>query len=299
MSTVAGAWPGLPAAGEVFDVKVGPFPHAPFLEAWLETIGAGNPGTIRSGTNLLPVVESSGRVTIAGSADVTDYHSPIGDDPAALAPGISELLEHARSIELDSLPGEGARALATGLSDLGLSPKLSEHDATLVLTIDSRGHLAQLSKKQRHESRRKRRRLVEELGAPQLSIESDDTRRFDQFVAMHRRGEGEKGAFMTAEMEAFFASLFTQPGWEIATLEAGGKALATLFGYRDPDCYYLYNSAYDPQWWEVSPGAVALAELIQTLADQGIMRFDFLKGREPYKFRLGATVRRLYRIDLS
>jgi CelD/BcsL family acetyltransferase involved in cellulose biosynthesis len=298
VSAVTSAWPSLVSGGPAFDSNVGPFPHAPFLETWFEAFGEGTPLTVGTGSNLLPMVESAGVVSIAGSADVTDYHSPLGNDPGSLALSLKELADQSRSVGLDSLPHESAHALGESLEQIGFSDLLLADEPTLVLTLDSPDYLAQLSKKQRHESRRKRRRFEEELGTPDLVIDRDDQGRLDEFVAMHRLTEGEKGTFMTPAMEDFFGGLFRQPGWEVATLEAGGRPVATFFGYRGPDCYYLYNSAYDPELREVSPGVVALVDLIENLADQGTMRFDFLKGTEAYKYRMGAVERALYRIVL-
>lgn len=298
MSAVIKAWPNLVSGGPAFDSNVGPFPHTPFLESWFDVLGEGTPFTIGSGTNLLPMVESAGAVSIAGSADVTDYHSPLGDDPGTLALSLKEMRDQSRTVELDSLPHASAHALGEGLEQIGFAGTLLAGEPTLVLTLDSPDYLAQLSKKQRHEARRKRRRFEEELGTPELVIERDDRARLDEFVAMHRLAEGGKGSFMTPMMEDFFRRLFRQPGWEVATVEAGGRAVATFFGYRGPDGYYLYNSAYDPELREVSPGVVALVDLIEYLADQGTMRFDFLKGTEAYKYRMGAVERPLYRVVL-
>ena len=46
-----------------------------------------------------------------------------------------------------------------------------------------------------------------------------------------------------------------------------------------------------------SPGIVLLAVVIERLIADGVSRLDLLKGDEPYKFRLGATPRQLYRIE--
>ncbi len=290
-------WPELERAGEPFDRWTGPFPRLPFLEAWFAEMGRGSPISLVNDDNILPMVQLDGDLLVAGDAQVTDYHSPLGSDPSRLATSISKIGENARSVVVDSLPESSAKAISGGLTLEGVTHQLMSDAVTLVLELESTDYLSQLTKKQRHESRRKRRRFVEAVGEPELVIASDQSM-LPEFVAMHRKTSGDKGSFMTNQMEAFFSELLGQPGWEIAMLMAGEKPVATFFGFSEPGCYYLYNSAFDNDFREVSPGVVALVELIQHLANQGIMRIDFLKGDEPYKFRMGAIERPLFRIEV-
>ena len=71
---------------------------------------------------------------------------------------------------------------------------------------------------------------------------------------------------------------------------------AVAFGFEDPHTTYLYNSAYEPDVAEASPGIVLVSSLVADAIDRGHTRFDFLKGDEIYKFRMGAHERPLYRL---
>ena len=97
--------------------------------------------------------------------------------------------------------------------------------------------------------------------------------------------------------EEFFRALHSEPGWRVDELFVGDRAVAALFGFSDGAAYYLYSSAYDSELAEVSPGIVLLTHTIERLAAEGFTRFDFLKGDEEYKTRLGASYRQLYRIE--
>lgn len=290
-------WPDL-SGSDPLDSYVGPFPGPEFCEAWFEELGIGEPVTIRGDDTTLPMIVSDGTATIAGSGDVTDYHSPSGSDVEGLVDHLIALSNDVDAISLDSLPERSSASIADALSDRGHAHDVTREEATAVLVLDSDDYLAQLSKKQRHELRRKRRRFVEVYGEPHLVIAEADETAFHNFVDIHRKTEGEKGTFMTRPKEGFFRRLHKQLGWETVELRTHDGVLASLFGFRTPDAYYLYNSGYDPEYREVSPGAVVLAELIQRLAGEGCMRFDFLKGDEAYKFRLGAEARRLSTIEL-
>ena len=80
---------------------------------------------------------------------------------------------------------------------------------------------------------------------------------------MHRGAPGDKGEFMTAEMEAFFGSLVDDAGAVIDVLVDGaGHSIGAAFGFEDDDTYYLYNSAFGPECAALSPGIVLVTSLI-------------------------------------
>lgn len=159
------------------------------------------------------------------------------------------------------------------------------------------GWEAMLSSKQRHEVRRKRRRFEEAHGVPVLR---NDPGAFGLFVDMHRSADGDKGDFMTDAMAGFFEGLLAIDGARLDVLSGGeGNPAAIAFGFDDDDAYYLYNSAFDPAVGDSSPGIVLADALIQASAAGGLRRFDFLKGTETYKARLGAVERRLFTLEVT
>jgi CelD/BcsL family acetyltransferase involved in cellulose biosynthesis len=280
-----------------FDDHVGPFPTEEFAVAWLETTGVGSPASVATESAFLPLVVVDGLVSIAGEAELTDYHSPLGPEPDALVPLLMEVRESADAVVLDSLPAGSAAALASGFRDAGVDVTAGEYGATAVITVEGE-YLDGLSKKQRHEVRRKYRRFTETVGPPQLVMGEGGDAPMDRFSEMHRQSVGEKGTFLTPKREAFFRRLYTVDGWEIVELRAGKRVAASLFGYRGNDGYYLYNSTYGGDFREASPGAVALYLLIEHLVNSGCRHIDLLKGDEIYKYRMGAELRPLHRISL-
>ena len=78
-------------------------------------------------------------------------------------------------------------------------------------------------------------------------------------------------------------------GWlRLDLLEIGGTAVAATFGFQLDRSFYLYNSAYEPDFRRLSPGLVLVSELVKRAIDEGRERFDFLRGPERYKYQLGA-----------
>jgi CelD/BcsL family acetyltransferase involved in cellulose biosynthesis len=164
----------------------------------------------------------------------------------------------------------------------------------LVMSTDA-DFLSTLGKRQRHEVKRKWRRYEALVG--EIGIETDRDGAFQRFAELHRASPGRKGEFMVGERERFFEALYEQPGWRIDELFDGERTVASLFGFSGGTTYYLYNSAFAADLFEASPGIVLLTRVIGQLASDGCTRFDFLKGDEPYKARLGASSRQLYRIE--
>jgi CelD/BcsL family acetyltransferase involved in cellulose biosynthesis len=295
---VKDVWAKLDEQAQPVDPHVGPFPNRAFLQSWWDHLGSGNPLVAGNATSFLPLVERSGVVTCAGDADVTDYHSVRGPDFEAVAASLIELRGRYESVVLDSLPESSAHGLMTALGQLGAEREMVSHlPGTAVIDVGV-DYLLGLPKKQRHELRRKRRRYEEAVGEVSLGF-SSGAEALARFVTLHRAADGEKGSFFDAGREGLFGSLAASPGWEFTELAVGSTVIASLFGYRSDDSYYLYNSAFDPKFREVSPGIVALHQLIEHLVVSGCRHVDLLKGDETYKFRMGAIERRLYAIRIK
>jgi len=293
-SDVTDAFDRLPDQLPPVAPNTGPFPHRAFLSAVeraalvdsAETIPVDGP------TGGAILVAEGGTVRFAGPEDLTDYHSPLGD--------VRDLLEETFSglsglpFRFDSMPTEACDVVVSALTATSASFAVSEHEATAVLDLPETfdDWLASIGKKERHEVRRKRRRFEAEFGA--IEIERMGADGISEFSTMHRSSEGEKGTFMTDEMEAFFFDLLETAGASIHNLVCGGKIRASAFGFETPNGYFYYNSAYDRDAAMASPGVVLFSSLIELQIDRGATVFDFLKGQEPYKYRYGAVARPLY-----
>ena len=282
--------------------RVGPFPMAEFLGVWWEEFRPDARLTIvSSGEGALPLMESAGVIQFVGDSDLTDYHSPLGADLDGPVGALAKLFDETSSLDLDSLPGEAAVALHDSLSMSGFNPKMSEQTVARVLALPSSidEYYTMIGKKERHELRRKRRRYEEQVGPATLVTDQGAGFGFDEFVRLHRLAPGDKGTFMTGERHRFFARLAGQDGWRVDYLEKGGAATACLFGWTDGSDYYLYNSSFDPAAQSASPGLVLLIGMIEKAITEGWGVFDFLKGDESYKARLGALPRQLFRVEAS
>ena len=299
MSASAAGWdsPGFglpPVAG-----LVGPFPRRPFLEAWWRHWGRGEPLLLSSDTALLAAYRPpSGPVQLMGEPDLTDYHSPLGEGAADLVAELVGGLASGAQFRFDSLPADAALVMAAGCARAGVEVHPVQHAVTVVFDLPSSHgeYLEGLEGKERHELRRKRRRFEAVRGPARLLAAGRAG--LPAFSAMHRAAPGAKGGFLTLEMEAFFDDLLDIPGTRLDLLAgADGAPVAAALGFQDEEAYYLYNSAYDPAAAGSSPGVVLVDLLVERAAEDALGRFDFLKGDEAYKLRLGGRPRPLFVVE--
>ncbi|GAJ10372.1 unnamed protein product, partial [marine sediment metagenome] len=160
-------------------------------------------------------------------------------------------------------------------------------------------------KKQRHEVKRKLRRLWEagnvNYRCLQVSREVGDF--IDTFLKLFPLSREEKAQFMTAQMESFFRSL-AETMAEIGLLRFGILELdvvpaAMIMGFDYNDSMYLYNSAYDPKYSHLSVGLLSKVLCIKESIQRGRKKWDFLKGGEPYKYHIGGKEVPLYRCRIK
>lgn len=279
---------------------VGPFPLRGFLQTWWTHRKSEVDDLIiaEDQDGLAVFVRSAHGIEFAGESDLTDYHSPLGQRGPQVVADYLSTLDPGTPFRLDSLPLEAGGPISEALTTAGIGHTMESHTVAAVMTLPMSfdDYLMMIGKKERHETRRKRRRFTAALGDPMVE---DRPEGLDAFIDMHRRASGDKGSFMNEDMAAFFKALLEDGDADLYLLYGSGHdtPVAGAFGWDGPSGYYLYNSAYDPEYQDVSPGVVMLASLIERAIDLGHERFDFLKGDETYKFRLGAEERELFVVD--
>jgi CelD/BcsL family acetyltransferase involved in cellulose biosynthesis len=122
---------------------------------------------------------------------------------------------------------------------------------------------------------------------------------FERFIDLFKASRTDKRAFMTPQMTAFFRSLtgsFTgRRILQFGALALSGRVIAMVMCFDYRSTRYLYNSGYDPRFRQLSVGLISKMLCIREAVEKGISRFDFLKGSEIYKQRLGGVAKDIYR----
>jgi CelD/BcsL family acetyltransferase involved in cellulose biosynthesis len=240
-----------------------------------------------------------------GGIDLTDYLGPICavDDRDEVAETLTSWLTttdvtwHEFDAHNMPVPFGFADFLVDRVDRRGLEFVLDQEETSAILLLpDSwNEYLESLKGKERHELKRKRRRLEREHPDARVRTTTEETLDADlkTFVDMHRGAEGHKGHFMRPEIATFFervARAFMAIGWlRLDFLEIGERAVASSFGFELFGRVYLYNSAYEPEVARLSPGFILVSELVKNSIEAGLKVFDFLRGPERYKYQLGAA----------
>jgi CelD/BcsL family acetyltransferase involved in cellulose biosynthesis len=191
----------------------------------------------------------------------------------------------------------GRRGYTVGVTRQVTSPRLD-------LPNDFEAYVQGLTKKDRHELRRKIRRL--ETGRRVTFSFAPPAARaeiLDRFFELHRRSRGEKAHFMTPENERFFRdvadSLAVSDRLRLGVLDVDGDRGAVLFGFAFEGTLALWNAAYDPALAALSVGIVSHAYAVRAAIADGMRTYDLLQGDEPYKYDLGADDRWLVRVEAT
>ncbi len=287
----------------------------PWLEAWWQTFGAGSEvyvRTVRQGENIIgiaPLRKKEDTVLFIGDTDVCDYGDFI------VAPGQEEDFF---SVMLDDLERSGVKQLdlklvrpdATVMRNLvplagvrGYEVVTTPEDVTVAMELPPTWdeYLQSLSTKQRHEVKRKLRRLQETGDAVYRSIEDAASMAgtLDTFFRMFVESRQDKAAFLTEQRKSFFrrlaAGMAADGLLRLGVLDLDEKPVAQIVCFDYDSCVYLYNSGYDPDHVSLSAGLLSKVLAIKDSIEKGRRKFDFLKGAEIYKYRLGGKEVPLYR----
>lgn len=271
--------------------------------------------SVRDGGELLgiaPLRRRGGAFAFAGDTDLFDYHDflvPRGKEDV-FYPALWEHLAKLDwdTLDLTSLP-QGSptlRHIPTLAEQGGIAIEVKEEDMAPVASLPSTWdeYLAGLSKKDRHELRRKLGRLEKADNARQYACDNPSLlgRCMQDFFRLMRQSGPEKVAFLTPEREKFFVDvaheLAARGQFKLYFLEVNDVRVATCICFDYAGSYLLYNSGYDPAYSALSVGLLNKALCVREAIEKGKRSFDFLRGTERYKYDLGGVNQAIYRMSL-
>ena len=67
------------------------------------------------------------------------------------------------------------------------------------------------------------------------------------------------------------------------------QIIASFYGFRDQRNTYYYLGGFNPRFKQLSPGLLIVGHAIEQAVREGCRTFDFLRGREAYKYDWGAV----------
>jgi CelD/BcsL family acetyltransferase involved in cellulose biosynthesis len=165
-------------------------------------------------------------------------------------------------------------------------------------------YLAAIDKKQRHEIRRKLRR-VENYEQPTgwyiLEQQSELEAGIEVFFELMAQ-DPEKARFLTDAMQTQLREIIHaafEGGWlQLAFLEIDGQKIAGYLNFDHAGHIWVYNSGINFQYGNLSPGWVLLSELIRWSIENKRSSVDFMRGDEGYKYKFGGIDRYVMRVTI-
>ena len=309
-----------------------PFLRYEYLQNWWQTRGGGEwpqeaqlciISAHRDGQliGIAPLFCSSheGRSALLflGAIEISDYLDFIvrADDLIAFLDGLLPYISSApempvwECLDLYNLLGDSPSITQLAQSTAGLgwgfTSDVTNHAPVIHLPGDWEQYLASLDKKQRHEVRRKIRRLEEaEVSSRWYIVQDAETleEEIDHFLGLMAQ-DPEKEAFLTEGMVTTMAGTiqcaFEVGCLQLAFLEIDGQKAAAYLNFDYLNQLWIYNSGLDRNFMSYSPGWVLLGYLLRWANENGRSSFDFMRGDEDYKYRFGASDRFVKRLTLT
>lgn len=248
---------------------------------------------------------AAGELSFAGGRDVVDYMGPVAlvgyeqRVAAVLADWIFEGPPWERARLAGLVHGDVlARALLDEIARRAPAAVVEPYDQAPRIERAPGGYLALLNSKRRADVLRKRNRLTEAVGELELVASTPETApgSLERLIAW-KADAGPATREFVAEYGRFLrtvvAELAAVDAGHVVELRAGGRALAAVITLRHRDTEYIYNMAYDTEFTArtqagLAPGVVLVSQLVERSLAAGL-RFDFLKGAQDYKLRLGGV----------
>ncbi len=255
-------------------------------------------------------IEQPSRVVrTVGCVEVTDYLDVLVKPAyretflAALADFVAEHQDAYSRIVLCNMPHTTPTLdlMPRLLTERGFAVRVAQQEVCPVISLpDSfEDYLAALDKKQRHELRRKLRRAegseTDTVDWYIVGREHDLAEELEKFVKLMAASHPAKAKFLEDPPNmAFFraiAPITAACGWlQLTFLTVDGVPAAGYLNFDYNNRILVYNSGLLPEGYaHLSPGIVLLTYNIRYAIEHGRKAFDFLRGNEEYKYRMGGV----------
>ncbi|MHC1764338.1 MAG: GNAT family N-acetyltransferase [Verrucomicrobiia bacterium] len=282
-----------------------PFQSPAWLISWWRHFGYGELWTLvvrHQGrlVGLLPVHRHTGKVTFLGTG-ISDYLDALvapGFEQTVTRAFFSHLMAHSRRWAVCDFQQMKPRSPLLSFRPGDLKAQISGHDPCPVLELPRtpadlpsrvpEAHLAKVAYGWRRAAKIGR---VQTERATKGSFDS----LMQAFLTLHgsRWSErGETGVLAAVSLQSFHresgAALLRQGKLRLYVLRIDSEPVAALYGFLHQRTFFYYLGGFDPKFRVISPGSLIIHHALMEAVDEGALTFDFLRGREPYKYTWGA-----------
>jgi CelD/BcsL family acetyltransferase involved in cellulose biosynthesis len=285
-----------------------------WLKAWWDQFAAHQKACLRALWHqdeligIAPLMVKDKTARLVGDSTVCDFLDVIVA-PGNGRPFFENLISYLKKQDITRLDigavredSAAYRGLVAAARDLGFKVICDPVDVTMELALPGSWDefLYQLTGKERHEIRRKFRRLNEAARVNLRIIEDPDEvgKAIDTFLALFVRNRTDKSEFMTERRASFFRALAAEMAaariLKLFFLDLDDQPAAAVMCFDYGSTLYLYNNGYDTRHQALSVGLLSKVFTIKDSIRSGKKQYNFLKGAEPYKRRLGGKPVQLY-----
>jgi CelD/BcsL family acetyltransferase involved in cellulose biosynthesis len=244
------------------------------------------------------------RLRLVGTGN-TDYMDILAEDPEYTSVAFQYLCRNRSwdEIDFENLRHDSPLLISSMRHDV--SEYVEEQDVCPVLCLPSSANdfITSLPRQLQHNLNYYRRKLGN-LGHVKLeqANENNFDELFEALLSLHEarwRMNHLSGVLCADEVQNFHQdaayALLSHNALRLYGLRLDARIIACLYAFHHGHCTYYYLSGFDPEFRQYSPGTILVAHAIHEAIGEGDAVFDFLRGREEYKYRWGATDRPIYR----
>lgn len=279
--------------------------HTPFSlygwhTLWYDTLGKTyEPLIVSEGNAMVSLAIAGDHAIFSGGTQVSDYQDAIGAD--AEKPRLwDEVRNILSSMTIPKLILNNVPALSATYTYFSQKPHtiVSQEDTTPLMPLPATwdAYVSGLSRKHRHELRRKLRKFEREHENIDILESTDLTADIDALMDLMRRNP-KKATFLTRQMEEFFRGI-TQSCTRcsrLLSIVVDGHRASSIFYFDMDDTVFLYNSGFDEAAFS-GAGFYLKAMSIKRAIEAGRTTYNFLQGNERYKYELGGQDFGVYKI---
>ena len=286
-----------------------PFLNYEINKTWFDIFGDNSNLKIFSDNKnfIAPMYFNKNVAYLCGGQDLFDYHDLISNKKVSkglIKQLFDEILEKVNLIELKSIASGSKLHKFTSEIEKEYEVDYINEDVCPIISLPNtfENYLLQLSKKNRHEIRRKIRKFENNLEFE--IIETDESNVEEHLLEFLRlmKLNPEKRNFLNQSRIDFMSriikyAILSNKG-NLTFIKIENEMVATSFEFKNNDKLFVYNSGYNDNYSEYSVGLLNHIYNIKNKISE-YKFIDFLRGPEEYKYRIGCINQDLITIKIK
>lgn len=255
---------------------------------------------------IAPFINDSETIRFSGGEEVADYLDLVGSKEAIFR-SWPEIIEYSKSqsiknIVLKNIPQNSPTFLFfSQIKNANFHVSLEKEDTTPIIELPATWEvfLTNLSRKNRHELKRKMRKFESQYNEITIESVENTSENMDVILNLMRKNTL-KNSFLSSQITDFFRKLpiHFNSLIELILLTIDNLPAAGVIGFKKAEEILLYNSGFDEENYS-GAGLYLKTKYLQSAVEKNTKKFNFLQGNERYKYELGGKDFFVYTITIT